>query len=72
MKNESEMTFLEHLLEMRSRLLIIFLSLIFFSIIGYIYSNSIISFLLKSSNNSIVSFQVLKVTSIFMTKIIIY
>ena len=46
MNTNNEMTFLEHILELRSRLLKIFFSIIFFSIIGYLNSNLIISFLL--------------------------
>ena len=71
MNHPSEMTFLEHLVELRFRLLKIILSVIIFSLVGYYYSNFIISFLLSIAINPIINFQVLKVTSIFMTKIIV-
>ena len=64
-----EMTFFEHLLELRKRLLAIILSVIFFSICGYVYSESIINLLLEASNTSSAKFQVLYITSMFMTKI---
>ena len=71
MNQDIQMTFIEHLLELRKRFLIIFLSIIIFSSIGYIFSNSIITFLLDSTSDPIINFQVLKVTSIFMVKIIV-
>lgn len=71
MNQDIQMTFIEHLLELRKRFLIIFLSMIIFSSIGYIFSNSIISFLLDSTSDPFINFQVLKVTSIFMVKIIV-
>ena len=71
MNQDIQMTFIEHLLELRKRFLIIILSIIIFSSIGYIFSNSIITFLLDSTSDPIINFQVLKVTSIFMVKIIV-
>ena len=71
MNQDIQMTFIEHLLELRKRFLTIFLSIIIFSSIGYIFSNSIISFLLDSTSDPFINFQVLKVTSIFMVKIIV-
>ena len=63
------MTFFEHLSELRNRFLIIVLSIISFSILGYLYSDKIINLLLKSSDSSMAEFQVLYVTSMFMIKI---
>ena len=67
--NKSNKPFLDHLEELRSRIIKCFMSIIFFSIIGYMYSNSIISFLIKPVEELNVSFQVLKITSIFLIKI---
>ena len=64
-----EMTFLEHLLELRSRILRFFLSTIIFSILGYVYSDTIIKFLLSPVTDPNIDLQVLKITSIFMTKL---
>ena len=69
--SNTEMTFLEHLQEMRSRILNSLIAFIFFAIIGYYYSNLIISFLLNPINDTNVNLQALKITSIFSTKIII-
>ena len=69
MKINTEMTFLEHLLELRGRLLKVFLSVIIFSILGYIYSDIIIKFLLYPITDPNINLQVLKVTSVFITKI---
>ena len=63
------MTFFEHLSELRSRLLVIVLSIILFSVAGYFFSESIISLLLESSDSSVSEFQVLYITSMFMIKI---
>ena len=71
MKNNTEMTFLEHILELRSKLLKIFFSIIFFSIIGYLNSNTIISFLLYPISDPQINLQVLKITSVFSTKLIV-
>lgn len=69
MKNSEEMTFFEHLLELRTRMLVVFLSIFIFSILGYLNSDFIISFLISTIDNPDITFQVLKITSIFMTKI---
>ncbi len=71
MKNNTEMTFLEHILELRSKLLKIFFSIIIFSIIGYLNSNIIISFLLYPISDPQINLQVLKITSVFSTKLIV-
>ena len=71
MKNNNEMTFLEHMLELRSRLLKMFFSIIFFSIIGYLNSNIIITFLLYPVSDPQINLQVLKITSVFSTKLIV-
>jgi len=64
-----QMTFLEHLSELRYRILKIFLSIIIFSAIGYVYADTIIEFLLFPVSDPSTNLQVLKVTSIFMTKL---
>lgn len=71
MKTNNEMTFLEHILELRSRLLKIFFSIMFFSVIGYLNSNLIISFLLYPVSDPHINLQVLKITSIFSTKLMV-
>ena len=65
----SEMTFFEHLAELRSRLLAVFFTIIFFSLLGYIYSEKIIEILLISSKSSVSDFQVIYITTMFMIKI---
>ena len=65
----SEMTFFEHLAELRSRLLAVFFTIIFFSLLGYIYSEKIIEILLNSSKSSVSDFQVIYITTMFMIKI---
>ena len=69
MKMTKEMTFLEHLLELRGRLLKSFLSIVIFSIVGYYYADMIIEFLVAPISDSHTNLQVLKITSIFMTKL---
>ncbi|MBI44622.1 MAG: twin-arginine translocase subunit TatC [Candidatus Marinimicrobia bacterium] len=64
-----EMTFLEHLLELRGRLLKFFLSIVVFSIIGYYYADIIIQFLIRPISDPHINLQVLKITSIFITKL---
>jgi len=71
MTPNNEMTFLEHILELRSRLLKIFFSIMVFSIIGYLNSNLIISFLLHPVSDPHINLQVLKITSIFSTKLMV-
>ena len=68
-ENKSNKPFFDHLEELRSRIIKCFITIIFFSILGYIYSNSIISFLIKPVQELDVTFQVLKITSIFLVKI---
>ena len=65
----SEMTFFEHLSELRSRVLVVFFTMIFFSLMGYYYSENIIEILLKSSKSDISDFQVIYITTMFMIKI---
>ena len=62
-------SFLEHFSELRSRIIKSGLSIIFFSIVGYMLSDKIIELLILPTNNLNVSFQVLKITSIFLIKI---
>jgi len=64
-----EMTFLEHLSELRIRLLKFFLAAILFSVLGYIYADRIIEFLLLPVKDPSINLQVLKITSVFMTKL---
>ena len=47
MNSNSEMTFLEHFSELRTRIFKMFLSIALFAIIGYIYSNQLIEFLIQ-------------------------
>ena len=58
-ENKSNKPFFDHLEELRSRIIKCFITVIFFSILGYIYSNSIISFLIKPVQELDVTFQVL-------------
>ena len=69
MNNEVNKPFLEHLDELRSRVIKSFLSIILFSVIGYFISDKIIELLILPINNYNISFQVLKITSIFLIKI---
>jgi len=69
MKMNQEMTFLEHLSELRTRLLKFFLSTVIFSALGYVYADIIIEFLLFPVSDPSINLQVLKVTSVFMTKL---
>tara|TARA_Y100001960_G_C14432181_1_gene708358 strand:- start:26 stop:739 length:714 start_codon:yes stop_codon:yes gene_type:complete len=69
MNNEVTKPFLEHLDELRSRIIKSFLSVILFSVIGYFISDKIIELLILPINNYNISFQVLKITSIFSIKI---
>ena len=66
---KEEMTFLEHLSELRVRILKFFLSAILFSFLGYLYADRIIEFLLFPVSDPSINLQVLKVTSVFMTKL---
>jgi len=61
--------FLEHLEELRYRIIKSILAIIFFSILGYFLSDFIIKLLIMPISDLAVSFQVLKITSIFLTKI---
>ena len=71
MSDNNQMTFLEHMLELRSRLLKVFFSVLLFSVIGYLNSNLIINFLLSPVSDPQINLQVLKITSIFSTKLIV-
>ena len=64
-----DMTFFEHLSELRKRFLIIVSSVIFFSISGYYFSEDIIDLMLNASGSTAADFQVLYITSMFMIKI---
>ena len=71
MNLNNDMTFLNHLLELRSRLIYVLISVFIFSLLGYYYSNEIINILLVPINDPSINIQALKITSIFMTKIMI-
>ena len=71
MNDHQEMTFLEHFSEMRSRIFKTLLSIIFFSILGYIYSDLIIRYLIKPIDDPNINLQVLKLTTIFTTKLMV-
>ena len=69
MNKEVNKPFFEHLEELRLRIIKSILSIIFFSILGYFFSDKIIELLIAPVENIDVSFQVLKITSIFLIKI---
>tara|TARA_X000001036_G_C20464304_1_gene718819 strand:- start:118 stop:849 length:732 start_codon:yes stop_codon:yes gene_type:complete len=71
MSNNNEMLFMDHILELRSRILKILLSIIICSILGYFNSDVIIDFLLSPTNNPSINLQVLKITSIFSIKLMV-
>ena len=71
MNNNSEMTFLEHFSEMRLRIFKILFFILLFSLIGYIYSDSIIKLLIEPIHDPNINLQVLKLTSIFTTKLMV-
>ena len=62
------MTFLEHVDELRSRVLISIFFVFIFSLISYYYSSKIIDFLIKPVEDNNINFQVLKITSVFFVK----
>ena len=62
------MTFLEHVDELRNRVLISIFFVFIFSLISYYYSSKIIDFLIKPVENNNINFQVLKITSVFFVK----
>ncbi len=49
--NDKQMTFIEHLTELRTRLLISIVSVLMFSIIGFVFANQIIRFLTQPLDN---------------------
>jgi len=69
MNSETKKPFLVHLEELRYRIIKSIISVIFFSILGYFLSDYIINLLINPIYSLPVSFQVLKITSIFSTKI---
>ena len=69
MNSINKMSFFDHLDELRHRMIISIIVTFVFAIISYIYSDIIIEFLIKPINDERVNLQVLKITSIFMTKI---
>lgn len=68
-KNQTNKPFFEHLEELRIRVIKCFMAVVFFSFMGYIFSSEIINFLIYPVKNFNVSFQVLKITSVFIVKI---
>jgi len=62
------MTFLEHVDELRNRVLISIFFVFIFSLISYYYSSKIIDFLIKPVEDNNINFQVLKITSVFFVK----
>jgi len=64
-----KMSFVDHLEELRSRLIKSFLFIIFFSFSGYYFSDNIIDFLINPLKSNDMNLQVIKITSIFMVKI---
>ena len=71
LKNEGEMPFLDHIKELRYRLLIVLSSLIVISVIGYNFTDLLISLLISSSIHYVegMNLQILKITDMFMIKI---
>ena len=69
MNSKVNKPFFEHLEELRLRFIKSIFSIIIFSIFGYIFSDKIIELLIAPVNNIDVSFQVLKITSVFLVKI---
>ena len=69
MNSINKMSFIDHLDELRYRMIVSIIVIFIFAIISYIYSDIIIEFLIKPINDEKVNLQVLKITSIFMTKI---
>ena len=69
MNNSNKMSFFEHLDELRNRMILSIVVTFLFSIIAYAYSDIIIEMLIKPIDDDRVNLQVLKITSIFMTKI---
>ena len=69
--NNNEMLFIDHILELRSRILKVLLSIIICSIFGYLNADDIIFFLLLPTNDPSISLQVLKITSIFNIKLMV-
>ena len=64
-----KMSFIDHLEELRSRIIKSFLFIIFFSFLGYYFSDNIIDFLINPLKTNNMNLQVLKITSIFLVKI---
>jgi len=69
MNNLNQMSFFDHLDELRSRIIKCILSVFLFAIITYSQSDRIIDILIDQVRNQSVNFQVLKITSIFLIKI---
>ena len=67
--NKSDKPFFDHLEELRQRVIKCFFSIFLFSILSYYFSNHIITFLINPVEDLKISFQVLKITSIFLIKI---
>jgi len=69
--NNGEMPFFDHIKELRYRLLISLSSLVLVSIIGYNFTDLLLSFLISSSIHYVegMNLQVLKITDMFMVKI---
>ena len=61
-KQLNNMTFFEHVNELRYRILVSILFIFIFTILSYIYSSSIIDFLIQPVINNSINFQVLKIT----------
>ena len=71
MNSSNEMLFMDHVLELRSRILKVLLSIIVFSILGYLNSDVIIAFLVSTIDDPNINLQVLKITSIFSIKLMV-
>ena len=71
MKNNGEMSFLEHIRELRYRLLIVLSFLVVISVIGYNFTDLLMSLLISSSIHYVdgMNLQILKITDMFMIKV---
>ena len=69
MSSSINLSFLEHLEELRIRIIKSVFAIIFFTILSYIFSDNIIDVLIFPVRDTDVSFQVLKITSVFLIKI---
>jgi len=68
-KQSNNMTFFEHVNELRYRILVSIIFVFIFTILSYLNSSLIIDFLIHPVVDEKINFQVLKITSLFFIKI---